>query len=67
MAIWLLGFSYAVPLTIFAYLRFAGRESWKMTAIVTFCSWLFFWLLFERLLNVPFPEGLLLSMVKGTG
>jgi TctA family transporter len=65
VGIWLLGFSYAVPLTIFVYLRFAGGESWKMTAIVTFCAWLFFWALFERTLNVPFPEGLLISLVKG--
>jgi putative tricarboxylic transport membrane protein len=65
VAIWLLGFSYAVPLTIFVYLRFAGGESWKMTVIVTFCAWLFFWVLFERMLNVPFPEGLLISLIKG--
>jgi putative tricarboxylic transport membrane protein len=65
VAIWFLGFSYAVPLTIFVYLRFAGGESWKMTAIVTFCAWLFFWALFERMLNVPFPEGLLISLIKG--
>jgi hypothetical protein len=54
-----------VPLTIFVYLRFAGGESWKMTVIVTFCAWLFFWVLFERMLNVPFPEGLLISLIKG--
>jgi len=65
VAIWFLGFPYAVPLTIFVYLRFAGGESWKMTAIVTFCAWLFFWGLFEKMLNVPFPEGLLISLIKG--
>jgi TctA family transporter len=64
IAIWLLGFPYAVPLVILLYLKFA-RESWKITAIVTFCAWIFFWGLFERLLNVPFPEGLLISLIKG--
>jgi putative tricarboxylic transport membrane protein len=64
VAIWLLGFSYAVPLTILLYLKFAG-ESWFMTASVTFFSWLFYWGLFERMLNVPFPEGLLLMLIKG--
>jgi len=65
IAIWLLGFSYAVPLTIFLYLRFAGKENWLMTIAVTFFSWLFYWSLFERLLNVPFPEGLLFELIKG--
>jgi len=65
LAIWLLGFSYAVPLTIFLYLKFAGHEKWPMTIAVTFFSWLFYWSLFERLLNVPFPEGLLFELIKG--
>ena len=65
LAIWILGFSYAVPLTILLYLKFAGKESWRMTALVTFFSWLFYWGLFEKLLNVPFPEGLLISLIKG--
>ena len=65
VAIWLLGFSYAVPLTILLYLKFAGKESWLMTASVTFFSWLFYWSLFEKMLNVPFPEGLLIELIKG--
>jgi hypothetical protein len=63
--IWLLGFSYAVPLTMVLYLTLAGRESWLTTAIMTFTTWTFFYLLFERALNVPFPEGLLFSLYKG--
>jgi len=65
LAIWLLGFSIAVPLMILLYLKIAGKESWLMTAQVTFFSWLFYWGLFEKLLNVPFPEGLLLSWISG--
>jgi hypothetical protein len=64
VAIWLLGFSYAVPLTMVLYLKLAGREKWTTTAIMTFCTWLFFYLLFERMLNVPFPDGLLFSLFK---
>ena len=64
VAIWLLGFSYAVPLTLVLYLKLAGRESWTTTAIVTFCTWIFFYLLFERMLNVPFPDGLVFSIFK---
>ncbi len=65
VAIWLIGFSYAVPLTIFLYLKLAGKEKWLVTIGVTFFSWLFYWSLFERLLNVPFPEGLLIELIKG--
>jgi hypothetical protein len=64
IVIWLLGFSYAVPLTILLYLLFA-KESWFISASVTFFSWLFYWGLFEKMLNVPFPEGYLITLVKG--
>ena len=66
VAIWLLGFSYAVPLTLFLYLKFGGNEKWPMTIAVTFFTWLFYWSLFEWLLKVPFPEGLLIELIKGT-
>jgi hypothetical protein len=65
LAIWTIGFTYAVPLMILLYLKLAGKESWRMTAVVTFFSWLFYWGLFEKMLNVPFPEGLLIELIKG--
>jgi len=65
IVIWFLGFSYAVPLTMLLYLRFAAKERWLMTVLVTFFSWLFYWSLFEKMLNVPFPEGLLITLFKG--
>ena len=64
MAIWLLGFSYAVPLTMVLYLKLAGREKWPITAVMTFCTWLFFYLLFQRMLSVPFPDGLIFTLFK---
>ncbi|MGE5218423.1 MAG: tripartite tricarboxylate transporter permease [Chloroflexota bacterium] len=64
LVIWLLGFSYAVPLTIFLYLWFAN-ESWFISISVTFFSWLFYWSLFEKMLDVPFPEGYLITLIKG--
>ena len=65
VAIWLLGFSYAVPLMMLLYLKFGGKEGWVITLSVTFGTWLFYWGLFEKMLNVPFPEGLLLELLKG--
>ena len=64
VVIWLLGFSYAVPLTILLYLLFA-KESWFISISVTFFSWLFYWSLFEKMLDVPFPEGYLITLIKG--
>jgi hypothetical protein len=32
--------------------------------MVTFFTWLFFYLLFERMLQVPFPDGLVFSLFK---
>ena len=65
VAIWLLGFSYAVPLMMLLYLKFGGKEGWVITLSVTFGTWLFYWALFEKMLNVPFPEGLLIELFKG--
>jgi putative tricarboxylic transport membrane protein len=65
LAIWLLGFSYAVPLTMVAYLALPARERWTMVLSVSFFTWLFYWGLFEKMLNVPFPEGLLIRMIYG--
>jgi TctA family transporter len=65
LLIWLLGFSVAVPLIMLVYLKLAGKENWTITVLVTFCTWIFFWGLFEKTLNVPFPDGLLFSLMKG--
>jgi heme/copper-type cytochrome/quinol oxidase subunit 2 len=62
LLIWLLGFSWAVPLLILLYLKLAGRERWPLTLTVTICSWLFFYALFEKTLNVPFPDPLLFTL-----
>jgi hypothetical protein len=65
LLIWLLGFSWAVPLTIFLYVKLAGRERWPLTLIITACAWLFFYALFERTLNVPFPDGYMFELFGG--
>ncbi len=65
IAIWLLGFSYSIPVAMLLYLKLAGKEKWPMTIAVTFFTWLFIYALFERTLSIPFPEGLLVSLIKG--
>ena len=38
------------------YLRFVGRESWRMTLSVAVPVWIFCYLLFHQVLLVPWPE-----------
>jgi putative tricarboxylic transport membrane protein len=59
LAIWVLGFSYAVALMIFAYLKFGAWEKWPISLILTAGGWGFFYVLFDYALTIPFPPGLL--------
>jgi TctA family transporter len=65
IAIWLLGFSYAVPVAMVLYLKIAGREKWPITIAVSFFTWAFCYGLFERVLSIPFPDGLIFTWFKG--
>ncbi len=56
-AIALIGFPYAVPLFVFLYLRLQGREGWVFSLLFSAAVWLFFHLVFDRLLHLPFPAG----------
>jgi hypothetical protein len=56
VAIWLLGFTIAIPLTTFFYLVTA-REKWPLSVVLTVLTWGFVYGLFDRLLRVPFPEA----------
>jgi hypothetical protein len=56
-AIALIGFPYAVPLFVFLYLRVQGREGWMFSVVFSAAVWGFFYLVFDRLLHLPFPAG----------
>ncbi len=62
-AIWLLGFSIAVPLTILLYLK-GARERWPISIVLACLGWLAFYGLFDHLLHVPFPQGQLFIWMK---
>ncbi len=61
IAIWLIGFSYSVPLVVFLYLKVQSREPWLLSLTLTAVAWLVFWGLFDRLLHLPFPQGMLFT------
>ena len=57
--IYLVGFSIAIPLMMFCYLKFQGGEPWVLSISLTVIAWFFFYGLFVKLLTLPFPEGVL--------
>ncbi|HEV8343310.1 MAG TPA: tripartite tricarboxylate transporter permease, partial [Candidatus Binatia bacterium] len=57
VAIWLLGFSLAIPVTTILYLKIAGKEKWPIAITLTAIAWAFLYGLFDYTLHVPFPEG----------
>jgi hypothetical protein len=67
LGIWLLGFPIAIALMMFTYLKFQGRESWVLSVALTVIAWLCFWGLFVKLLNLPFPEGLIITRLGLSG
>ena len=58
-AIVLVGFMIAVPLFLFLYLKLQAREGWPMSIGLTLIVFAAFYGLFEALLHLPFPAGLL--------
>jgi hypothetical protein len=61
VAIVLLGFPLAVAVFVFAYLKVQGKEGWIFSAIFTAVVWGCFYGLFDALLHLPFPPGLLFA------
>jgi len=58
-AIILIGFPRAVPLFVVDYLRVGGRERWTIALSLGAVAWLAFYLVFVRVLHLPFDDGLL--------
>jgi uncharacterized integral membrane protein len=63
LAIWLLGFPIGGPLCCFIQLKFGSKEKWPITLILTAGLWAFVYLLFDRVLHVPFPPGYLFEVI----
>ena len=57
IGLWFLGFSLAIPLMVFLYLKAQSREPWLLSLLLTGSAWLLFWGLFDQLLHLPFPDG----------
>lgn len=58
-AIVLLGFPLAVPLLVLLYVKLQGREGWVVSGAMAIGVWAFFYGVFDRLLHLPFPAGVI--------
>lgn len=63
VSIWALGFSLAVLMVPILYMRFSGKESWRLSLGLSISAFILFQLIFECLLHLPFPDGRLISWV----
>ena len=61
LLVWLLGFEYGIPLMVFGYLKLQSNESWVLSITLTVLAFVFFWILFVKLLTLPFPQGLIFT------
>jgi Tripartite tricarboxylate transporter TctB family len=59
LGIWLLGIVIALPLLVFLYALIEGKEKWSTSLIMTACTYLLIWGLFEYMLESRWPPGLL--------
>jgi TctA family transporter len=58
-AIWIIGFLPAILLFLLVYLRFAAEESWAMTFGISLSIGTAAYLLFHKLLSMPWPESVI--------
>jgi hypothetical protein len=63
VGIYLFGFSIAIPAFVFLYLKVQSQEPWGISVALTAGAWVMFWGLFDWLLKLPFPEGLIFSFI----
>ena len=63
-AIWLFGFTIGAPLCTFLQLKVGERERWPLSLALTAAAWAFIYVVFDRLLHVPFPKAQVLLWFK---
>jgi hypothetical protein len=53
----LLGFELGAGLMSLVFLRMRGHESWRVALCIALATYLFFYVIFDRALNIPLPNG----------
>jgi hypothetical protein len=63
----LFGFPLAVPLFVFLFIKFYGKEKWRLAVGLAVIGWAAFYFLFIWMLNTPFQEGWVLQGLRALG
>ncbi len=61
LVVYLIGFPLTVPLFIFFFLKFQSEAGWLQSLALTAGTWIFFYLLFQRLVHIQFEAGAIQS------
>ena len=67
LLILLIGFTIAVPLMVFLFLKVQAKEKWGISLLLTGSALVFFFGLFVWLLHTPFSEGWIFEGLKMLG
>ena len=62
--IWLLGFLLAIPLFVFFYLRKEARAAISTALVLSACTVLFIWAVFDLLMNLAWPAPALFTLFR---
>ncbi|MDA1184383.1 MAG: tripartite tricarboxylate transporter permease [Acidobacteria bacterium] len=65
LMLWLLGALVTVPLFAVAYLLIVARRSLVLAGTYALVSWMFVYGLFDRVLHIPLPAGVILTRLGG--
>jgi len=63
----LVGFPIAVPLFVFCYMKFQGKEKWLTAILFTVGAWGGFYGLFIKFCDIPFMDGYLQQALRAMG
>lgn len=66
LLILMVGFHFAVPLFLIAFLRFYAKASWILVLVLTSAILVLMFGVFDQLLHVPWPEPLIRSLFNRT-
>lgn len=63
-AIWVIGFKAALPLFMVLYLVIEARAGWRLSLVMTVLVVIVQLVLFDQLLQIAWPEGVLVSWIE---
>jgi hypothetical protein len=61
--VWVFGYEFAAVAFVFLFMKFYGKQSWKMSVAFTVFSFVFLFSVFRLLLDVAWPPGMLWEMI----